>query len=103
MNFVVMLPPLKRIDKMKTIKSMIFDAETKWDMWKEIALDDVALKDRGKTKAEADALANYFEGQFDGLIYARDMFRFSNITLALSRNVKTRNSKTTSSSVYSNL
>ena len=70
-----MLPPLKRIDKMsKTITSLIFDAKTKWDMWKEVSLDDVALKDRNKTKEEADALANYFEGQFDGLIYARDMF-----------------------------
>ena len=57
----------------KSIASMIFEAETKWDMWKEIAVDEVALKDRNKTEQEAKQLANYFEGQFDALILARDM------------------------------
>ncbi|MFT5760513.1 MAG: hypothetical protein ACI9LM_005300 [Alteromonadaceae bacterium] len=56
----------------KTIQSMIIESEEKRDMWQQISEDNVALKDRNKTKRQADALANYFEGQFDGLCYARD-------------------------------
>ncbi len=58
---------------MKTIQSMIFSAETSCDMWLAVAYDEVALKDRDKTKEQALMLASYFEGKFDGLLDARDL------------------------------
>jgi hypothetical protein len=58
---------------MKTIKSLIEEADRKWDMWLEIADDPQALTDRNKTREEAICLANFFEGRFDGLCDARDL------------------------------
>lgn len=50
----------------KTIRSEIFDAEIKREMWLDISRDNQALKDRGKTQSEARQLACYFEGKADG-------------------------------------
>ena len=52
---------------MKTLRSMISEAESKRQLWLAISNDPDALKDRGKTKEEAVILANYFEGKYDGL------------------------------------
>lgn len=52
---------------------MIYAAETKMDMWRDIADDPDALSDRNKTKEEAVILANYFEGQFDALCDAQHL------------------------------
>ena len=52
---------------MKTLQSLISEAEQKSDMWKQIADDPQALTDREKTREEALMLANYFEGRADGL------------------------------------
>ena len=53
---------------MKDMRSMVFDAQTKCDMWKEISEDSVVLKDRGKTKEQALYLTGYYEGKLDALI-----------------------------------
>ena len=55
----------------KTIHSLINEAQTKQELWADTAKDKVALDDRGKTKEEATFLANYFEGKVDGLCEAR--------------------------------
>lgn len=52
---------------MKTLASMIHDAEVKKDLWEDIANDPEALEDRGKTRDEALAVMNYFEGRRDAL------------------------------------
>tara|TARA_R110000850_G_scaffold212779_1_gene338815 strand:- start:112 stop:315 length:204 start_codon:yes stop_codon:yes gene_type:complete len=52
---------------MKTLRSLTHEADIKREMWEDISRDDVALKDRNKTKKEAQMLANYFEGMYDGL------------------------------------
>lgn len=52
---------------MKTIDSMINEAQSKLDLWLEIENDEQALIDRCKTKEQALCLANYFEGVLDGL------------------------------------
>ena len=55
---------------MKTLHSLINDAEIKKQFWLDVANDPQALKDRNKTKEDADVLANYFEGKYDGLCEA---------------------------------
>ena len=55
---------------MKTLESLIHEAELKWNMWSEIAESKADLEDRNKTKEEAIVLANFFEGRFDGLFDA---------------------------------
>ena len=57
----------------RTIQGLINEAELKMEMWREIALDPQALKDRDKTREEAVVLANFFEGRFDGLCDARNL------------------------------
>ena len=57
----------------KTIQSLINEAELKMELWRKIAIDPQALKDRDKTKEEAVVLANFFEGRFDGLCDARNL------------------------------
>ena len=52
---------------MKPIRSLLNEAETKMELWVEIAEDPQALTDRGKTKEQALHLASFFEGRFDGL------------------------------------
>ncbi len=52
---------------MKTLRSLTHEAYIKREMWEDISRDDTALKDRNKTKKEAQMLANYFEGMYDGL------------------------------------
>ena len=52
---------------MKTLHSLINEAEIKRQFWLDVANDPQALKDRNKTKEDADVLANYFEGKYDGL------------------------------------
>ncbi len=52
---------------MKTLQSMIHEADLKREMWEDISRDPLALLDRGKTKKEAQMLANYFEGSYDAL------------------------------------
>lgn len=54
----------------KTIKSLIYEAEAKQQMWLEFSEDETALKDRNKTREEALRLADYFEGKVDGLTEA---------------------------------
>ena len=54
----------------KTIKSLINNAELQSEMWKQIAFDSEALKDRKKTKEQALMLSNYFQGRADGLCVA---------------------------------
>lgn len=56
---------------MKTITSLIAEAETKKLMWDEIANDPVALVDRNKSREEALSRMNYFEGMVDGYVEAR--------------------------------
>lgn len=56
---------------MKTIQSMIWEAEIKQADWEQIADDPQALIDRGKTREEALCLANYFQGRRDALIEVR--------------------------------
>ena len=60
---------------MKTINSLLQEAGTKGDFWRETAEDKIALKDRGKTKEQALYLANYFEGKFDGLVEANRVLK----------------------------
>ena len=55
---------------MKTLTTLINDAEIKRQLWLDIANDPQALKDRGKTKEDAGVLASYFEGKYDGLCEA---------------------------------
>jgi len=57
----------------KTIKSLLHEAELKWDMWREISDDPQALEDRMITREDAIILANYFEGRFDALCDARGL------------------------------
>ncbi len=52
---------------MKTLHSMINDAEIKRQFWLDVAGDPQALKDRNKTEYDCYILANYFEGKYDGL------------------------------------
>lgn len=52
---------------MKTIHGLMNEAELKRQFWLEVADDPQALLDRNKTKAEAENLASYFEGRYDGL------------------------------------
>ncbi len=61
------------IEMAKTMQSLIHEAESKWQLWLEVAEDPQALEDRNKTKEEAVVLANFFEGRFDGLCDARDL------------------------------
>lgn len=49
----------------KTINSLLNEAHTKWNFWLHITDDE--LKDRNKTRLEAQMLAQYFEGRVDGL------------------------------------
>ena len=58
---------------MKTIKSLRDEADLKWDLWRDIADDNQALLDRGKTREEALMLANYFEGRWDALCDALNL------------------------------
>ena len=60
---------------MKTIESLIHEAEIKWDFWRGVSDDPQALEDRGKTREEAIILANFFEGRFDGLCDARGVLK----------------------------
>lgn len=50
---------------MKTLQSLIFEADLKFNLWREISNDPEALEERGKTKEEAECLASYFEGKVD--------------------------------------
>lgn len=52
---------------MKTLESLLHEAEVKRDMWHSIAHDKQALSDRGKTQDEALAILSYFEGRVDAL------------------------------------
>lgn len=52
---------------MKTLESLLHEANVKRDLWHSIAHDKRALADRGKTKDEALAVLNYFEGRSDAL------------------------------------
>ncbi|MCP4528731.1 MAG: hypothetical protein GY833_22885 [Aestuariibacter sp.] len=52
---------------MKTLESMIYDADVKRSLWEDIANDPQALADRGKTREEALYQMNYFEGRLDAL------------------------------------
>ncbi len=52
---------------------MIYDAEVRVNMWKDVAEDEVALKDRNMTHEEAMCLVSYFEGKFHGLVAARNL------------------------------
>lgn len=61
----------------KTISSLIFDAETKMDMWLDISNDNVALSDRNKTRQEALLLANYFEGKLDAFYETKNLLNKS--------------------------
>jgi hypothetical protein len=56
---------------MKTLKSLLHEAELKMQMWHEIAEDEQALEDRKKTKHEALYLANYFEGRVSAFTDAK--------------------------------
>lgn len=51
----------------KTLKSQIFDAETRQEYWRRVKTDPEALCDRQKTAHEAECLEQYFEGVADGL------------------------------------
>lgn len=53
---------------MKTLESLLHEAEVKRDMWHSIAHDKRALSDRGKTQDEALAILSYFEGRTDALL-----------------------------------
>lgn len=53
---------------MNVIKSMIYEAETKKDQWLKKADDKEALAAAGKTRDEALALSNYFEGKYDAYL-----------------------------------
>jgi len=59
----------------KTIESMITEAEGRMDLWQEIADDPKALKDRNKTREQALNLFEYFDGMRAGLceaLYTKD-------------------------------
>lgn len=53
---------------MNTIKAMIYAAESKMNTWKKTVNDDELLSTSGKSKEEAQNLANYFEGKYDALL-----------------------------------
>jgi hypothetical protein len=57
---------------MKTLMSLIHEADIKYELWLDISIDQQALKDRDKTKNDALMLVNYFEGRRDAL---RDVHR----------------------------
>lgn len=59
---------------MNTIKSLIYAAETKKKSWEKTINDPVALEKTGKTRDEAIALINYFEGKYDAYL---DVLKFS--------------------------
>jgi hypothetical protein len=63
---------------MKTLQSMIHEADLKREMWEDISNDPVALLDRSKTKKEAQMIANYFEGSYDALCDVAAMNRGKN-------------------------
>ncbi len=58
----------------RKIEDLINEAERRMDIWRGIADDPLALRDRGKTREQAIALANYFEGRFEALCDARNIF-----------------------------
>jgi len=62
---------------MKTLHSLISEAELKRQFWAETAEDPEALSDRGVSKEHARRLESYFEGRYDGLCDAMRMLRAS--------------------------
>lgn len=60
---------------MRTLESLIHEAQTKMDLWLDIANDPQALKDRVKTRNEALMLSNYFEGRLDALYDVRPLVK----------------------------
>ena len=62
---------------MKTLHSLINEAELKRQFWIETGADPEALADRGITKDYAKSMESYFEGRYDGLCDAMRMLRAS--------------------------
>lgn len=55
----------------KKLEKEIKDAAARWELWEDIAEDDQALADRGKTREQAMHLAGFFEGRFTALLGMR--------------------------------